>query len=338
MRVGIIGAGFGRYAVAPVYESIGCSVEVASPRDADAVARLLDSKPDLVSVHSPPFMHHGHVMAALDRKLNVLCDKPFGLNHAEALQMRDRAQAQGVLHFLNCEYRTMPSRARMKQMIEAGEIGRIEHVSIQLFSNAQRGRTHGWLNDAELGGGWIGAYGSHVIDTLRWLFDSEITDCGGVSRIEIPKRPDDRGGERVATAEDAFSAWFAMANGRAATLDTAFSASTPLPVRTLVLGSDGSLELVGDTHLILRRAMPEDPTMSRPERIRRSVLAMEGEVVFTQPPPPGESHEPALRPWLEQVKAAVTSGRQITPSFEDGAAMAHVMDMLRTNLIRLPVG
>jgi predicted dehydrogenase len=334
MRVGIIGAGFGQYAVAPVYASIGCQVEIASPRDGDAVARLLASSPDLVSVHSPPFRHRAHVMQALERKLNVLCDKPFGLSRAEGLEMRDQAKAQGVLHFLNCEYRYMPSRARMKAMIQAGEIGAIEHVSIQLFSNAQRGRTHGWLNDAALGGGWIGAYGSHVIDTLRWLFDSEIVQCGGVSRIEIPRRPDAEGGSREATAEDAFSAWFLMANGKAATLDTAFSASTPLPVRTLVLGGEGSLELVGDTHLILRRAMPEDPTMSRPERIRRSVLAMAGEVVFEQPPPPGESHEPALRPWFERVKEAVTSGRQITPSFDDGAACADVMDMLREKLIR----
>ena len=105
MRVLVIGTGFGKYAAAPVYSHLGLDVEVISPRDDAAVQNALASGVDLVSVHSPPFMHVDHVNAAIDRGCAVLCDKPFGRNAAEAESMRDLAHEAGVLLFLNFEFR-----------------------------------------------------------------------------------------------------------------------------------------------------------------------------------------------------------------------------------------
>jgi predicted dehydrogenase len=333
MKVVIIGAGFGRYAMAPVYSKLGFEVEVVSPRDAALVEQALASRADLFSIHSPPFMHQDHVFRALERGRAVLCDKPFGRNGAEARAMRDRARQAGALHFLNCEFRSKPSRAEMKALIESGVIGEVEHVCATFFSNGLRGRNHGWLNDRELNGGWIGAWGSHAIDTLRWLFGNEVLDCGGVSRIEVRRRPDGNGRERESTAEDAFSAWFIMQNRCTASIDTAFSASVPLPSRLIVMGSEGSLELVGETKLILRRAPVDDPTIPREERIRRAVVTGDGELVFNAPPPAGEAHEPALTPWLTSVAEALRTGRQLAPNFDDGVAVAEVMEQLKAKLV-----
>ncbi len=97
MRVAVIGTGFGKHAAAPAYESLGFDVEVVSPRDDSAVQKAIASDVDLVSVHSPPFMHLDHVTAAIDHGHAVLCDKPFGRNAAEAEAMRDRARDAGVL-------------------------------------------------------------------------------------------------------------------------------------------------------------------------------------------------------------------------------------------------
>ena len=105
MRVAVIGTGFGKHAAAPAYETLGFDVEVVSPRDDSAVQKAIASDVDLVSVHSPPFMHLDHVTAAIDHGHAVLCDKPFGRNAAEAEAMRDRARDAGVLGFLNFEFR-----------------------------------------------------------------------------------------------------------------------------------------------------------------------------------------------------------------------------------------
>src|SRR5262245_57961094 len=123
MKAAIIGAGFGRYAVAPVLQKLGFETEVVTPRDAEAVKRAIASDVDLVSVHSPPFMHREHVMMALERGHNVLCDKPFGVSGDDARAMRDAAKAKGVLHFANLEMRYKPVRAKVLELVRAGAIG-----------------------------------------------------------------------------------------------------------------------------------------------------------------------------------------------------------------------
>jgi predicted dehydrogenase len=146
-------------------------------------------------------------------------------------------------------------------------------------------------------------------------------------------RPDGAGGQRLSTAEDAFTAWFFMQNGCMASIDSGFSASVPIPQRLIVMGSDGALELVNEAALILRRAPAEDPSISREERIRRAVGEAEGELILQLPPPPGDPHERSLTPWLGMVKEAVAEGRQILPSFDDGVAVAEVIEKLKASLI-----
>jgi predicted dehydrogenase len=333
MNVVVIGTGFGRYAMAPVYAKLGFEVQLVSPREPEAIERALAANVDLVSVHSPPFMHHEHVMKAVERGYPVLCDKPFGRNGVEARAIRDKACQAGVLHFFNSEFRCNQARVKMKELIDAGAIGVVQHVSTTFFGNGFRGRPHAWLNDRDLGGGWIGAWGSHAVDMLRWFLDCEVADCGGVSRIETRMRPDGTGGRQASTAEDAFTAWFIMENGCTASIDTGFSASVPMPQRLMVMGSEGALELVNDAKLIRRGSPAEDPSLPREERIRRAVLAAEGELIMQLPPPPGDVHEPLLTPWLGMVKEALAAGRQISPSFDDGVAVADVVEKLKANLI-----
>ena len=86
-RTLIIGAGFGSRVVAGCYEEAGMTVQVVTPRDAEAVRHACAEPFDLISVHSPPFLHAEHVNLALDHHHAVLCDKPFGVSPDEARQM-----------------------------------------------------------------------------------------------------------------------------------------------------------------------------------------------------------------------------------------------------------
>jgi predicted dehydrogenase len=94
VRVGVIGTGFGARVVAPVFAATpGCAVvDVVSARDAGAVDALCArADVDLVSVHSPPFLHRAHVESAVAAGRSVLCDKPFGRDRGDAAAMVDAA-------------------------------------------------------------------------------------------------------------------------------------------------------------------------------------------------------------------------------------------------------
>src|SRR5262247_3788521 len=126
MRVGVIGRGFGAKVVAPAFASTdGCEVvDVVSPRDEAAVAALCARRDvDLVSIHSPPFLHAEHVRLAVRAGHAVLCDKPFGRNAAEASGMCKLASDAGVIGLLNFENRYDAARKRVRALVEEGAIG-----------------------------------------------------------------------------------------------------------------------------------------------------------------------------------------------------------------------
>jgi predicted dehydrogenase len=318
MRVAVIGTGFGANVVGEVFRDEGMDVEVVSPRDADAVRAAIAAPVDLVSVHSPPFLHAEHVGWAIEHGRAVLCDKPFGRSTVEAEAMLAAAEAAGVLHFLNFEFRQDPTRVALRQVLTDGRIGDPVHLHWTAFIAGSRHplRRFGWLFDRDAGGGWIGAYGSHVIDTARWLM-GEITDATGTCRIDIAERPDADGTMHQCTAEDAFTATLQLASGATATIDTAFAAPVNLAPRITLLGTEGVAELVGANELRVRRAGEPDAVQTF-ERFD------------------GDPHLPAMRPWAAIVREAVESGRQITPSFVDGVACAKVMDQLRAGQSNAP--
>lgn len=320
MKVAVIGGGFGQRVVAPVFaDTEGCEVVAAvSARDDDAVrAAVTRADVDLVSVHSPPFLHAPHVRLALAEGKAVLCDKPFALDADEAADLEAEARTAGVVALCNFEFRFAPARGVLRDMISERALGRIEHVQMTRLSSGSRIplRKWGWLFDRALGGGWIGAWGSHAVDTLRWIFDAEITEVQALLQIGVPERPDDRGDLHACTAEDGFSASLALSNGATVAIDSGFAAVADVAPRFTVFGSEAVAELVGETRISIRR----------PDGSRETID-------LTEPETEGvDGHLAPMRRFAEVVRDAVTSGDipAYAPTFADGRACDAVLDQLR---------
>ena len=102
----------------------------------------------------------------------VLCDKPFALDADEAAALVEEAAAAGAIALCNFEFRFHPVRRLLRELVRTDALGAIEHVQWTHLSAGSRVplRRYGWLFDRARGGGWIGAWGSHAIDTIRWCF------------------------------------------------------------------------------------------------------------------------------------------------------------------------
>ena len=320
-RTLIIGAGFGSRVVAGCYEEAGMRVQVVSPRDAEAVRRACAEPFDLISVHSPPFLHAEHVNLALDHHHAVLCDKPFGVSPDEARQMLERANEVGVVHLLNFEFRYDPGRRRVKEIIDSGAIGRVIHMNWNFYNSFSRPpqRKHGWqFEDAS--GGWLRINGTHMIDAIRWMV-GEIAEVDCRVRTDAKEHPDKDGVPHPATAEDAFTALLTTDTGASVVIDTAWGVPGTLPDRWSVIGTEGIIDVIEAVEIYT-------PPLVRDTHI--TVLKDGAAHVERIGPFEGDGHLPAMRPWSVKVREAVANGEQIRPSFVDGVACSEVIERLRT--------
>ncbi|HVQ37656.1 MAG TPA: Gfo/Idh/MocA family oxidoreductase, partial [Pyrinomonadaceae bacterium] len=146
---------------------------------------------DLVSVVTPPATHLEITLAALERGKAVLCEKPMAMNADEARRMTERAQEAQVLALIDHELRFLNSRRKMRAMLNDGAIGVVRH-SNYVFRSDYRGvleRAWDWWSDEKMGGGTLGAIGSHVVDSFRWLLGTEVSAVCGMLSTHVAQRP-----------------------------------------------------------------------------------------------------------------------------------------------------
>ena len=120
--------------------------------------------------------------------------------------MAEAARAAGVVNLVNFEFRHQPARRAMRRLLASGAVGKPEHLAYTAYTSGSRVplRPWGWLFDRGRGGGWIGAFGSHAIDTVRWLL-GDVAEAGAASSVTVTERPDAEGMVHRCDAEDSFS-------------------------------------------------------------------------------------------------------------------------------------
>lgn len=233
--IGIIGAGFARTTQIPAFKDcIGARVVAitsAHRENAESVAEefkirhvandwrelVASSDVDLVSVVTPPATHLEITLAALEHGKHVLCEKPMALNADEARKMTERAAEAGVLALIDHELRFLNSRRMMRAMLHGGAIGSVRHCNY-VFRSDYRGlleRPWDWWADESMGGGTLGAIGSHAIDSFRWVTGAEISQVFGLLSSHIAERPDKVSGViRPVTSDDEAKLLFRFADSK----------------------------------------------------------------------------------------------------------------------------
>jgi predicted dehydrogenase len=232
--IGIIGTGFARTTQIPGFrDCMGAKVvAIASGHRerAAAVAKefgiehvandwreLVERNDvDLVSIVTPPSTHMEITLAALDQRKAVLCEKPMALNAEQSARMVEKANAAGVLALIDHELRFLNSRRTMRGMLQTGAIGTVRHCHYVFRSDyrALPDRPWDWWSDEKMGGGTLGAIGSHVIDSFRWMLETEISKTLGMLSTHIKQRNYKAGGEaRPVTTDDEAKLLFRFADG-----------------------------------------------------------------------------------------------------------------------------
>lgn len=342
IRTAIIGASFARAAYLPALATIP-DVEIVAvasarlqsaqsaaaafgvPHAYDDWQAMLDRHPvDLVGIATPVIYHAPMTLAALDAGAHVLCEKPMAMNAAEARQMLDQAEALGRVHLIGHELRFNPNRRKIRRLIAEGAIGAVRHVNIVNISATwgdSASRPAGdWWSLAEMGGGRLGANGSHQIDLLRfWL--GEIAAVSGEVRTLVPDRIDPHTGERwMATADDLVGFTAEMASGALACVFLSGVARHNLGNSVQIFGSEGTILLADrDERLLLARTGEDFQDVS--ETDPNASLPGIGKGIWNV----------SFVGLIQEVTAAIREGRPARQgaTFADGWHCQLVMDAIR---------
>jgi predicted dehydrogenase len=181
---------------------------------------------DLVDICVPNSLHKEIAVAALAAGKMVATEKPLALNVAQGKEMVDAAARSGKKTMVWFNQRRFPPVALAKQMIDAGQVGRVFHyraVYLQdwtISADAPLGGSTFWRIDAkEAGSGVTGDLLAHSID-IAMMLNGPITELSAMTEtfIKERKRQDDGQMAKV-EIDDAAECMVRFANGSIGTFE-----------------------------------------------------------------------------------------------------------------------
>ncbi len=342
IRVGTIGASFAKDAYLPALSLIDDVelVAISSARLSSAQSTadlfnipnvyddwekmLAEHEFDLVCIATPTIHHAPMTLTALKAGAHVLCEKPMAMNTDESAKMLETAESLNKVHIIGHELRFNPNRRKIKELIEAGAIGDIRHINIENITASMgdpASRVEGdWWSLESMGGGRLGANGSHQIDLIRfWLGD--IGAISGQVRTLVPNRiGKDTGNAWQATADDQSNFTAEMVNGAVVTVFMSGAARHSIGNHSQIFGSEGTILLADkDEKLLVAKAGEAyvDMSIHDPNSDISSVNAGIWNVSFV-----------AL---MDELTSAIREGRKLSwgATFEDGHQCQLAMDAIR---------
>jgi len=315
LTAGVIGLGSMGTSHARVYSEID-GVELAAVADVsperllghgdahgyeDYRQMLAEESLDIVSVCVPTLLHQEVAMAAIERGVALLVEKPLAATIEEGRALALAARDANVALMVGHVERFNPAVLEMKRRLAADEIGRVFQVQARRTGPfPRRVRDVGVVHDLA----------PHDIDIMRFLLESE------VERVYA----ETESGVRT-EREDTLAGVLRFANGVIGLLDVNWL--TPVKVR--------QLSVLGERGLLVADYLAQEVRLYRNDEAGAPMKQASEQL-------PVEKREP-LRVELESFVEAVRRGMQPAVSAEEGlAALAVAEALAESGKKHLPVG
>ncbi len=262
-------------------------------------ALLADREVEAVYISTPHPMHAEWAIRAAEAGKHILCEKPIGLNHAEAMAVIEAARRHDVFLMEAFMYRCHPQTARLLEILRDGAVGEIRWIDATFAFGAKFDPNHRIYSNA-LGGGGILDVGCYPISAARLLAGA--TSGGGFVEPIALKGV----GTLAPTGVDEFAA-ATLRFPEGVLAQVATGVGVALPHRLCVHGTEGRLHVPepwlparegGESRIIVHAAGSSKPR-EIVVRTRQPLYAIEADTVATnlerrQAPSPAMSWEDTL--------------------------------------------
>jgi len=265
---------------------------------------------------TPDAVHYPTTLALIQAGKHVLCEKPLATNYANALEMTEAAEAQGLVNMVNLTFRATAAAIRARSLVQEGAIGALRHFDAAYLQSWLVGNQWGdwrteerWLwrlSRAHGSHGVVGDIGVHIIDLATFVTDRDIARVQSATAT-FPKVDGDRIGEYGLDANDSFTLAVGIKGGAMGVIHATRWASGHV--------NDVKLDLYGDRGGLRLRSTGRESSLE----------LCAGEDVHTQiwrkvECPQQPSH-------YQRFVEAIRAGGGGSPSFRDATKVQKVLDI-----------
>lgn len=194
---------------------------------------ISELRPDIVTVATPGGQHREMVEAAAQHGCHIFCEKPMGVDAADARAMLDAVRQAGVKHAYGATSCLEPPFAYVRDLIAQGAIGTLTGIDVQYRLGLSPLLPYGWFHELSQGGGMLNQIFTHALAQVLFVTAGRPLDVVGEARCFVTRAP-------VAQPIHDFRDWFSPASihadteWRPADADTEYS----IIMRLLVLPGD----------------------------------------------------------------------------------------------------
>ena len=167
---------------------------------------LKDAKIEAVYIPLPNHMHVEWAIKALEAGKHVLCEKPIGLNTAQAEQLFQASAKKPELKILEAfMYRFHPQWLKVKSLISEGVIGKVK--TINAFFSYYNVDPKNIRNSVLVGGGALMDIGCYCVSFPRFILETEPVRVIGTMDLD-PEMKIDRMTSGILGFSDGITATF----------------------------------------------------------------------------------------------------------------------------------
>lgn len=209
---------------------------------------LKDPNIKAVSIVVPDAYHKGPCIGAAESKKHILLEKPLATTVDDAVEIVEAARKNKVKLMVDFMVRWNPAFSMAKESVDSGEIGQVQYINIKL-SNSFYVPTEmlSWADKSSV----LWFLGSHTLDQLLWLVDSEISRVFCVSKSNVLV-------QRGVNTPDYFKSIIEFKNGVIADMENSWilpnTNPTLLEFKAEIVGSEGKIDVDAAQHGALKKA------------------------------------------------------------------------------------
>ena len=143
------------------------------PTFEDFEQMLQETRPEIVIVCTPDYLHHHYIVRSLEFGADVISEKPLTTDAEKCRLIFDAVHRTGRNVRTTFNMRWTPGVSKVRELIAGGTIGRVKHVDFEYSLNTSHGADYfrRWHSRKECSGGLLVHKSTHHFDMINWWID-----------------------------------------------------------------------------------------------------------------------------------------------------------------------